>query len=177
MTARPEQHLQSFWEGPLDDSSIMEAEQYLVNVMKSVSNKNVKTFDQLRRIEFGKGNSPFNLSPTSHSIVKGHIPRWYFLVKENSNIINPDYHPLNPLEFGWKLVNDELYPVKHLNELLEGLSKTCSCKSGCKGRQCGCKKVGGHCSEFCKCVVNGGSCINGHPDNKTISASSSDHII
>ena len=94
----------------LGHQQIKAGEQYLVNVLKN--NASETTFDELRCSQYRKNESVFDLPPTSHSIVKGHIPRWYCIVKNLSNLLNPDYEPLNPIEYGWKIDNDELLPEK-----------------------------------------------------------------
>lgn len=150
MKASPELYLQSFGESyNLTDDEIIKAEQYLVKVLKNSSEHT--TLDNLRRSEFKRTNSPFDLPPTSYSVIMGHIPRWYFQVKEQANLLNPDYQPLSPLQYGWKLENDELLPEKHLNILPDGLSKTCSCMTGCNTNRCSCRKSGGRCFDYCKC--------------------------
>ena len=98
----------------------------------------------------------YRLHQSSHSIIQGHIPRWYFLVKEYSNLLNPNYCPMNPCDYQWTLENDELLPVKNLLPLPEELTATCSCKiidtsKRCKGR-CSCLKKGAICTDFCSCL-------------------------
>ena len=34
---------------------------------------------------------------------------------------------------------------------IEFLTKGCSCKKGCKTKQCGCRKTGRHCGPGCDC--------------------------
>ena len=75
---------------------------------------NESTFDDLRCAEYRRKDSIFELPPTSHSIVKGHIPRWHFIVKELSNLLNCDYQHGDPLNNGWKLENDDLLPEKYV---------------------------------------------------------------
>ena len=54
--------------------------------------------------------------PTSYSVTKGHIPRWWFLYKQCSNLLsgeNIDY--LKTTYYGWDVVGEELVPNKNLN--------------------------------------------------------------
>ena len=115
------------------------------------------TFDSLRTQQYRNDDSIFELPPTSRSIVKGHIPRWHYLVKDQSNILNRDHVPQDPCDFGWVLENEELLPVKHLHLLPEELTVTCSCKNKDITKRCGgsgrckCSKEGVFCCIYCTC--------------------------
>ena len=61
-------------------------------------------------------------------------------------------------EFGWKRVNEILYPVwdtdvnvQVINEKVKRLTSGCKCKKGCTGR-CGCRKAGHECGPGCSCI-------------------------
>ena len=151
-------YLKSFGrEAILTDDQITKAQQYLIKVYKK--NAIEKDFDELRSSVFKQNNSVFDLPPTSHSIViKGHIPRWFLIVKQLSSLLLLDSRPqsLDPLDFGWKLVDDELLPEKHLNLIPDKLTYTCACKrfpiaSRCSTKRCKCKKFNSFCTEYCKC--------------------------
>jgi hypothetical protein len=63
-------------------------------------------------------------------------------------------------DYDWKLVDGQLKPVYCINppapEALLELCK-CNCKTGCKGKACGCKKNQLHCTDMCRC---GDKCQN-----------------
>lgn len=146
-------YLKGFGKRELDEAQVRKCEEYLVKVLK-LSTECV-TFDSLRSQQYRNNDSIFDLPPTSHSIVKGHIPRWHYLVKDQSNILNRDHVPLDPCDSQWVLENEELLPVKHLHLLPEELTVTCSCKNTnidkrCNGR-CKCLKEGVLCNSYCVC--------------------------
>lgn len=68
---------------------------------------------------------------------------------------------LNPEDWGWKLIDNTLEPIKTLlppapEKLLNTIF--CNCKKGCSAK-CGCKKVGLLCSLVCT-NCQGQSCSN-----------------
>lgn len=68
---------------------------------------------------------------------------------------------LNPEDWGWKLINNTLEPIRTLlppapEKLLNIIF--CNCKKGCSAK-CGCKKVGLQCSPACT-NCQGVSCSN-----------------
>ena len=149
LNADPVTHLKSFGEYPmLDEHQIRKAEKYLVNVFGTKSH--AENFDKLRYLTHRKTNSVFELPPTSHSVTKGHIPRWCFLYKQCSNFLsgeNIDY--LKTTDYGWNVVGEELVPNKNINFLPDELSLICKCKNekrgnGCLSRQCICP-----CTDYC----------------------------
>ena len=127
---------------------------WLVKVYKQ--NTNESTFDDLRCAEYRRNYNILELPPTSHSIVNGHIPRWYFIVKELSNLLNFDYQHGDPLRNGWKIENYDLLPEKNLILIPDFLTYTCNCKvkdssKRCRSNQCKCKYSRTLCTEFCGC--------------------------
>ena len=50
-----------------------------------------------------------------------------FLVKELSNLLNPNYEPLDPCDYQWALIDEETLPIKNMLLLPEDLTITCSC--------------------------------------------------
>ena len=135
LNAIPEMYLKGLGQGELNEAQIKKCEEYLVKVLK-LSTEYV-TFDSLRAHQYRNNDYIFELPPTSHSIVKGHIPRWRYLVKDQSNILNRDHVALDPCDFGLVLENEELVPVKHLHLLPEELTVTCSCKNKDIAKRCG----------------------------------------
>lgn len=68
---------------------------------------------------------------------------------------------LNPEDWGWKLIDNTLEPIKTLlppapEKLLNTIF--CNCKKGCSAK-CGCKKVGLQCTPACT-NCQGQSCSN-----------------
>ena len=74
----------------LDQERIEEGEKYLVNVY-SGNKASVQTFDELRNVEYHRNVSVLLLPPTTHTIVNGHIYRWWYLYKKLSSILNHEY--------------------------------------------------------------------------------------
>ena len=69
----------------------------------------------------------------------------------------------SPEDNGWKQDNggycmdwDCPNLQKEVQETINFLVKGCSCKKGCKTKQCGCRKKGHHCGPGCECQ----SCTN-----------------
>ena len=139
----------------LDEHQIREVEKYLGKVFDNKTH--AENFDKLRYLTHRKTNSVFELPPTSHSVTKGHIPRWWFLYKRCSNLLsgeNIDY--LKTTDYGWDVVGEELVPNKNLNFLPDKLSLICKCKNekrdtGCLSRQCICNKILSPCTDYCLC--------------------------
>ena len=73
---------------------------------------------------------------------------------------------LNPSEWGWKLHNERLVPIKCSksaapSKLLNVIR--CNCKTNCDTRRCTCRKNGLECSSACgECKRN--SCSNSNMD-------------
>ena len=90
LTADPEKSLCNFGKTAiLDEDQLKVAEEYLVNVLSS--SNGVKTFDELRVQVHKKTGSALGLPPTSYSIRNGHIRRWWYLLKESSNLLTPEH--------------------------------------------------------------------------------------
>ena len=69
---------------------------------------------------------------------------------------------LNPLDYGWQIVNEVLLPVKMTlppapEKLLQIVR--CGCKTGCDSKKCSCRRHGLDCSSACK-DCRGISCSN-----------------
>lgn len=157
LKAKPEEILNKFGEfAELTHEQMVEAESYLVKVYNSCNNDKSITFDELRLKSYKKGTSSIQLPPTSFSINQGHIPRWWFLYKRCSNLLDQAFDHLNPIDYGWYICDGELLPVKHLNLIPDELCNACSCKNlhnvnGCKSNRCKCKKNNMKCTDFCNC--------------------------
>ena len=152
LNAIPEMFLEGFGTRELNEMQVRKCEEYLVKVMKL--NTECKTFDSLRFMQYRNNDSIFDLPPSSFSITQGHIQRWYFLVKEFSNILNPNYEPLDPCDYQWALEDEELVPVKNLLLIPEELTTTCTCKNkdiGKRCSRCSCAKKGSICTDYCTC--------------------------
>ena len=138
----------------LDDEQIKTAEQYLVNVSSSTKGK-VSTFDELRVLTYKRTGSALNLPPTSASVINGHIKRWWYLLKINSILLNPNRDSVmhNPLDYGWEDQEGDWYAKKELDLIPDELCNTCKCKTGCKNKRCLCVKAdGSKCTDFCLCI-------------------------
>ena len=102
LNAIPDMYLDGFGEGQLTKEQVKKCGEYLVKVLKSTSD--CTTFDALRVMEYTKNDTVFDLPPTSHSIVKGHIPRWHYLVMEQSNLLNQSYVRPVIINGSWKMM-------------------------------------------------------------------------
>ena len=151
LAALPEQYLSKFGTAQLDSNQIRLAEQYLVNVIKT--NAEETTFDELRASHYNKHLEITQLPPTSHSVVHGHIARWWFLVKKLSSLLKTDSETLDPLEHGWKDEDGVLLPEKHLLLIPNHLIKICSCKGDkrCRTKRCSCRNQNVPCTSACGC--------------------------
>ena len=76
-----------------------------------------------------------------------HILRSHYPVLICSNLILAPDTNLNPLKFGWNLVDSALIIDKCIIKLPEMYTVTCGCKKKCTGR-CHCNKFGVSCTEF-----------------------------
>ena len=70
-------------------------------------------------------------------------------------------------EFGWKRTEKgSLKPILMTKDAIpeDALKFTsCSCKTGCSTKRCGCKKMKVQCSLYCKCVKNNFVCCSNAP--------------
>ena len=154
LSALPENFLKRFGKVELDTEQISLAEEYLVNVLKK--NAAEKTFDELRLNQYEKQLDILDLPPTSHSITKGHIPRWWFLTKKLNSLLGDCEFSLDPTQYGWEDKDGHLLPEKNLLPVPDNILETCNCKhvnaeKRCQSQRCSCKKTGIHCTSFCEC--------------------------
>ena len=114
LQAQPDLYLRNFGEsGMLDSEQIKNAEKYLVKVFSNTSN--VDTFDELRVRVWKRTNSVLGLPPTSYSVRKGHIPRWWYLYKLCCDILAHSYDYVQPVDYGGDFLDGDLIANKHLN--------------------------------------------------------------
>ena len=100
---------------------------------------------------------PKQLPPTSDA-VQFHSMRVYLQVQDWKG----DGTTLDPLDWGWDLVDGRLFPVTmtkapapmHILKVVR-----CTCASGCRTKACSCRKVGLECSSACA-TCKGLSCEN-----------------
>ena len=132
------------------------------SLVKLYGSKDI-TLNELRLIKFNqkvatsrKQVQPEMLCPTSDA-AHFHSLRTYHQVQSWLG------NDLNPLEWGWKLVQGRLMPMFSSQppappSLLKLIR--CGCKTGCTSRSCTCVKYSLHCSAICgECK---GSCENGY---------------
>ena len=94
-----------------------------------------------------KGIDPAALPPTSNACMY-HSLRVYHQVQSWLG------QTKDPLQYGWKNVDDVLYPVTMdkpaaPDSILSPIK--CSCKTNCQSARCSCRKNGVLCSYFCAC--------------------------
>lgn len=76
------------------------------------------------------------------------------------NAWKPMYACLNLENFGYKTLNNDLYPIQTSEESIPSdLVQPCKCNARCSTLSCSCKKAGVYCIELCKCDSES-SCIN-----------------
>ena len=127
LKADPARYLYDFEKHDIhQEDFVRRCEQYLVKVFR-ISSLDT-SFDGLRYSEYKNGKSVLELPPTSHSIIHGHLPRWYYIVKDLCSLLNPDYQRMDPLKNGWKMDCYSLLPQKELLLLPEKFTIVCSCK-------------------------------------------------
>ncbi|MES9882393.1 MAG: hypothetical protein ABW185_16095, partial [Sedimenticola sp.] len=121
------------------------------------------TLDRYRYLAYNRSISRSSLSstfrleslPPTSAAAKQHSYRTYHTVQQWLG------NTLPPLEWCWKQNGTYLEPTDSENPIApEKLLKlvSCGCKSGC-GKQCGCRKLGLHCSSLCSQCF-GQTCTN-----------------
>ena len=134
----------------LPDEDVRNIESILCRVWAPSSGST--TFNSLRYQFYRKSNSCVqNLPPTS-DVVRGHILRSFFVIRRQVNLLNPNYKPLQPENYGWKNTEQSiLLPEKFLNPIPDQLIVTCGCKSEtpCKRNQCSCRRANVKCTTYC----------------------------
>ena len=147
------------------ENIVSSGEQALVYLFKGSQGQ---TLDSLRFSKFVKkvvnGTmfvDPKQLPPTSDAAQLYSL--WVYLQIQNWK----GDDTLSPVDWGWELVGDRLFPVTttkgpapaHILKVVR-----CTCSSGCKPKECSCKKVDLECSSACS-SCRGVSCENSvHPD-------------
>ena len=155
LEADPAKYLTGFLHHDLtEEEFVCKSEEYLVKVLKK--NSAEKTFDGLRYEEYLKGKTVLELPPTSYSIVHGHFPRWYYIVKDLSSLLDPVYRRQDPTKSGWRLDCYSLIPDKKVQLLPEKLSSVCSCQQKdvskrCSSKRCKCNSSETACTQYCGC--------------------------
>lgn len=135
---------------------IRAGEQFFLTLYGGNLNGNL---NELRYQKFTRSltKSKLNLAtlPPTKSTAKEHSLRVYHQVQLWLG------NPLNPLQYGWMVVNNMLAPVTStMKPAPENFLKMlfCRCKTNC-GSQCGCRKSGLKCSDICE-NCKGQSCTN-----------------
>ena len=127
-------------------------QQHQVNTRNIQCKRNAtsKTIDELRLEMYSNCNSSNLVSlPPSSSAVLGHFQRSLYMVHICASVFSSQLL-LNPLEYEWKVNEDDsLIPVVSLNEFDELLT-LCGCTTRCTGR-CSCLKLNMNCVTLCKC--------------------------
>ena len=133
------------------ESSIKNAEKYLVQVLKR--NNSSETFNELRywMYHYGNRKTILDLPPSSDSI-RLHILRAFYVTYQQINILKKDCYKLDPLNFGYIFDNDFVVPMKNnaLFPPIDELVPNCNCKK-CSTKYCACKAAGLSCTSFCIC--------------------------
>jgi hypothetical protein len=98
-----------------------------------------------------------DLPPTPAS-AKFHSLRVYYQIQ----VWRGDAGDMDPTEWGWKVLNHQMLPVK--TDMLAApddllYSFRCSCKTGCESKRCTCRKHGLSCTSACE-DCKGLSCSN-----------------
>ena len=103
-------YLKSLGENELLESSLVDAELYLIKVLQS--NSASTTFDKLRYELYRKKRKKFlyNLLPTSRSL-QGHLECCYYVINESLNLISKA-KSLEPTVYGWESFEAYLLPSK-----------------------------------------------------------------
>ncbi len=146
LVAKPVQFLSAFAEGPdMFDACFKLAEEYLVFVWAgSRSKTQSKTFDALRYEVRRTSSMPLDrLLPTS-SVIQMHLRRTFYMVREAVTLLNRDTVS-NPIDFGWTVEDDMLFPMQYLLCIPSSVLVVCNCSGKCNSRRCSCKAVGVQC--------------------------------
>lgn len=147
--ANPSTHLASFGSLPLTDTDISAAETFLVNVLNKNSNK--KNFNELRVHLFNTSadKSLWNLPPTSVGLLP-HIKRAFYNTYNMTNVLMTNFKQIDPLLYGFILVDSLLLPERKLNEISDDWYLKCKCVN-CSKSKCVCRSANVNCIRFCGC--------------------------
>lgn len=156
LKAEPERFLKQFGMSPtLSQSTIDNAEQYLVKVLKKGST--AKTFTEYREetFHFSKCSSLQNLPPTSHELLP-HIQHAFYNAYTTMNILSNHFVPgtvetLKPKEYGFKYDNGYLMPTTAWKTLDGTWSVFCSCVKCVRFNNFPCRMAQVISVQFCHC--------------------------
>ena len=132
------------------------AEEYLVNVFhKSTKCKN---FNELRYQIYHWSTAKCDLEklpPTSASTAL-HIYRAYYVTYQQVNCLNPNAETLDPLQYGYSMVDNVLLPQKIYILLppADEFVPSCRCTTCSRASSCCCLAAQVPCISFCLCQKN-----------------------
>ena len=157
LQANPGLYLQDF--GFLNrnkEKQVASAEQYLCNVKKKGTQ--CKRMDQLRSYLYHHAKSP-DLPPTSCD-TRLHILRAFYATNLMMNGASNNYESLDPLVYGFELVDGLLMPQSGRNYIPEERTTRCGCVK-CAKESCPYRQRDLPCCSFCKCrSIVGSECKN-----------------
>jgi len=130
----------------------MKVEEYLVHVWTGAGRKTSShTFNQVRLENHFKGATPkplAQLAPTS-SVIRTHIQRAFFILRNVLNLLNDRGAVLDPVNRGWFCDGGTILPVKGLKPLPADMLIVCKCGGKCDTKRCSCAKADLMCVVFC----------------------------
>lgn len=137
------------------EKSFKPAEEYLVQLLRKGSS--CRSLDELRLwlYHHGKNTDIEDLPPTSRS-AKGHLLRSYFYTYLQQHCMDDMVVRLDPCEFGFDVIEDDLVPEKNLKKYPDDFVGACSCLK-CAKSSCICRENELTCCSFCKCKSVEGS--------------------
>ena len=135
VASKPENYLADFGIEPLQDSSLVCGEKYLVKVISPKSY--CETFDDLRHEIYKTKEKALNELPPTSSTIRGHLLRSHYFVHLFSNILGSCSKIIEPANYGWIIENELLVPTKHFATVPSYLTTKCRFKKGCT-KNCGC---------------------------------------
>ena len=143
------------------EQSLKPAEEYLVQLLRKGSS--CKSLHELRLwlYHHAKNVDIEDLPPTSRS-AKGHLLRSYFYTYLQQHCIDDMVVGLDPCEFGFAVIEDDLVPEKYLQKYPTDFIGACNCLK-CAKTSCICRANEVTCCSFCKCCSKGSASTCNNP--------------
>ncbi len=152
--------LDGLGEGPVTEDTFKAVERFICLLYNIPSH--IESVNEARCLLFPKATSSSMLPPTSDAL-RFHIKRCHFqsMVWLQACIAQMELE--DPRSNSWKLSDGKLLPgLMSLDPIPVSCLEiiTCQCTKGCGTLRCKCKKSKLCCTGACRCISQGGLCLN-----------------
>ena len=145
--------LKDFGHRDLDEEMYKTAEHFLIECISRKENRCEDSFDNLRYSRYHGENFKLELDtfPCTTAALRYHIQRAYFQCRLWIYAATRQVFDLDPLKYGFEMIDEFVMPVITNNTLLPSDFPTpCTCLK-CATKKCKCRVLKIECCDFCSC--------------------------